>query len=43
MPLYSVLHIFDVQLNLMGESKTVKAETLAEDKGAETTLIVQNT
>lgn len=32
MLLYSVLGIFDAQLNLMGESKAGKAETPAEDK-----------
>lgn len=42
MLLYSVLHIFSVQLNLMDESKASKEETLAESKGDETTLIVQN-
>lgn len=42
MLLYSVLCIFSVQLNLTGESKADKAETLEEDKGDETILIVQN-
>lgn len=42
MLLYSVLHIFCVQLNLMGESKADKAQTLVEDKGDEKILIVEN-
>lgn len=32
MLLFSVLCIFGTQLNLMGENKAGKAETLAEDK-----------
>lgn len=42
MLLYSVLHIFCVQLNLMGESKADKAQTLVEDKGDEKILFVEN-
>lgn len=35
-----MLCIFNVQLILMGKSRVVKAETLAEDKGSGTTLFV---